>query len=75
MKITWIPILECDDDDGNHTCWAAALRNPNYGRFVWITKTADDEYWVEIDKGEVFTTIMKSKSLSSAKRWITKHMF
>ena len=73
----WDELLECIDDEGNPTCWAARINHPVYGRFVWITLD-NDGYHVEISKGQTyipsFETLTVCKSLTSAKRWVARNL-
>ena len=73
MSLLWKPILECDDEEGNHTCWSAEVNHEKYGKFVWITMLAD-RYHVEYDNNGFFETLANCKSLSSAKKWVTSNM-
>lgn len=66
----WEPILDCDDEAGNHTTWSSKIDNKKYGKFIWISKTTDDDF-------EVTTSdriLAKCKSLASAKRWVTMNI-
>ncbi len=67
----WKPVLECDDEDGNPTVWAIRIDDEKYGRFCWITDVGDG---FEITTSTRDNPIMVCKSLSSAKRWVTKNI-
>lgn len=74
-KLTWQPVTECDNEEtGEHTCWAAAIHNPKYGCYVWVTRTYNNMFSVDIDKGGVFTSLAECKSLISAMRWAETHL-
>lgn len=77
MKVNWDIIHECDDEDGNPTCWATEINHPKYGKYVWISKNSDNHYDVEVNYDSFnssFTKLVTCKSLTSAKRWTTKNL-
>lgn len=74
MSLLWIPVLDCDDDEGNHTCWSAEVNHEIYGRYIWITQFAG-VYHVEYDNnGIYFETLKICKTLASAKRWVSSNI-
>lgn len=73
--LKWNIIHEMDDEEtGAPTCWAAEINSPEYGRFIWITLNYLDRYNVEISKEGELEMLVSCKSLSSAKRWITRYI-
>lgn len=34
----WDIIHECDDDNGQPTCWSKEINHPKHGKYVWISK-------------------------------------
>ena len=78
MKDKWNVLEECNDDDGNPTCWAIKINNKKYGKFIWITETVSKndtvEYAIEADINGEFRTLITCKSLTSAKRWVTMNI-
>lgn len=72
--LKWNIIHEMDNETGDPTCWAAEINSPEYGKFIWITLDDLDRYNVEISTEEEFETLVSCKSLSSAKRWITRYI-
>lgn len=73
--LKWNIIHEMDDEEtGNPTCWAAEIDSLEYGKFIWITLDDLDRYNVEISKDEELKTLVSCKSLSSAKRWVTRYI-
>lgn len=69
MKNNWEIVHDCDDENENPTCWAKEINHKKYGKFVWITKGLDG-FDVEVNRSE-FETLVRCKSLSSAKIWVT----
>lgn len=71
-KLTWNPIYECDDEDGNPYVWCAEINHHKYGKYVWINDR--EEYFaVEVDYGD-FIDLVHCKSLASAKRWVARYL-
>lgn len=74
-KTKWEPVAEMDLDDGTHTCYATT---DNRGHFVWLTQISDNSWDVERSYlpgvGEVFTTLVNCKTLTSAKRWAARYL-
>lgn len=70
MKNKWNVIHDCDDDDGQPTCWAKEVNHCRYSKYVWISKQGDTEYAVEVIPDAETRTLMTCKSLTSAKRWV-----
>lgn len=68
----WEPVLEMDLDDGTHTCYSAYVR----GKRVWITQMSDNTWDIEMETYEpqVFTTICTCKTLTSAKRYVSRYL-
>lgn len=71
-KLNWQVIHECDDENGNSTCWAAEINHSLYGKYCWITDTGK-YFSVEVECG-VFEELAKCKTLASAKRWVYAHL-
>lgn len=72
----WYIIDECDDEEGNPTCWCAEINHPKYGKYVWINDMGD-HYNVEVicdGFTNSFTELVRCKSLTSAKRWVTRYL-
>jgi hypothetical protein len=63
------PILECDDEDGNHTCWAVQTEKMYSGRYhyIWISLYSDG-YRVENSHGYNLADDKVYKTLGGAKR-------
>lgn len=74
MKSKWDIIHDCDDDEGQPTCWAKEVNHYRYGRYVWISKQGDTEYAVKVIPDTDTKTLMTCKSLASAKRWVAIHI-
>lgn len=70
MQSIWSIIHECDDDNGNPTCWTQEINHDLYGQYVWISKYSDDEYIVEVMPDTDPIPLTTCKSLTSAKRWV-----
>lgn len=73
MKLKWRVIGECNDDDGNPTCWAAQVNSDTIGKFIWIYLTLEG-YEVQKCVGREFVTLKICKSLTSAKRWVAQNI-
>ena len=74
MKNKWEVIHECDDEDGNPTCWSMNIDHEKYGRFVWITFGSNDKYNIEVNRDGFDKTLLQCKTLTSAKRWVTSNI-
>lgn len=63
----WIPVLEADTDNGQHTCYARHLSGAKY---IWLTQRPDGSWNVEVrsEADGDYITIAKSKSLYGAKQ-------
>ena len=72
-KIEWNPVLECDLDDGTHTCYAT--KSPE-GFFIWLSQIADDTWDVEraYYYGGTIFTVVNCKTLTSAKRYAARYL-
>lgn len=57
MKLKWRVIGECNDDDGNPTCWAAQVNSDTIGKFIWIYLTLEG-YEVQKCVGREFATLV-----------------
>lgn len=76
-KYNWIPVEEMDLEDGTHTCYAAETDE----WFLWLTQISDDTWDVEAKRkcriaGEsehFIQTVANCKSLTSAKRWVSRY--
>lgn len=73
MKNTWNIVHDCDEKNGEPTCWMKEINHPKYGEFVWITENENGLYDIAVDKGE-FITLITCKTLTSAKRWVTANL-
>lgn len=71
MKHKWQIIHDCDDDNGEPTCWAREVNHPKYGRFVWIHEDGGHSYTVEVIPDRDARILATCRSLASAKRWVT----
>lgn len=67
----WIIVHECDNEDGTPTQWCTVINNLRYGKYCWISNMGC--YVIEVYVDE-FKQLAKCKSLSSAKRWVSKHL-
>lgn len=75
MQHTWEVIHECDDDNGNPTCWTREINHDLYGQYVWISQYGDEKYAVEIMPDGVDTIPLATcKSLDSAKQWVATYI-
>lgn len=63
-------VKESNDDNGNPTVWANTIDSEKYGKYCWITFDGKN-YLVEVCSIGNFITLVKCKSLRSAKRWVT----
>lgn len=70
----WEIVHDCDEENGNPTCWAKEINHQDYGRFIWITENSDGKFDVEVDQGGDFRTLVTCKSLTSAKRWVSTNI-
>lgn len=63
----WIPVLEADTDNGQHTCYA---RHFSGAKYIWLTQSPGGCWNVEVrsEVGSDFITIAKSKTLCGAKQ-------
>lgn len=74
-KIKWEVIEEMNDDDGSPTCWSAEINHWYHGKFCWISYFGESEgYAVEVKGFDGFIELVRCKSFSSAKRWVTMHL-
>lgn len=71
--VKWTVIHDCDDDDGNPTCWARRI-DGKHGRFVWITMHDDRHFDVEVMPHDDVVVLKTCASLASAKRWAASHV-
>lgn len=72
-KIQWNPVLECDLDDGTHTCYATEDKK---GSYIWLSQLADDSWDVETNdyRGGSLFTVANCKTLTSAKRYAARYL-
>lgn len=63
----WIPVLEADTDNGQHTCYARHLSGAKY---IWLAQQPSGCWNVEVrsEANGDFVTIAKSNSLVGAKQ-------
>lgn len=66
--LNWNVLHELDDENGNATAWLTEVN----GKIVWITKYPNT-YKVESEKCGVLATLVETKSLVSAKRWVARY--
>ena len=71
----WNIIHECDDDNGNPTCWSIEISNKDYGQFAWINEMSDGVFNIEAEIHGETSILTKCKTLVSAKRWVSTHLF
>ena len=71
-KLKWEIVHDCDDENGNPTCWATEINHSQHGKYVWIN-AIDSEFAVEVDNNG-FNELMRCKSLVSAKRWVSMNL-
>ncbi len=69
----WKVVEECNDDNNNPTVWANTINNERYGEYCWITFDGKN-YLIEVSSAGDFITLVKCRSLSSAKRWVTRYL-
>lgn len=69
----WKVVEECNDNDNNPTVWANTINSERYGKYCWITFDGKN-YLVEVSSAGDFITLVKCRSLSSAKRWVTRYL-
>ena len=46
-KLKWKVIHDCDDDEGNVTCWSTEINHPRYGKYAWISDNGTFDVEVE----------------------------
>lgn len=77
-ELKWTVVHDCDDDNGNPTCWAANINSQRYGKYAWINdisntsnKTArkSKKFNVEVYLNG-FVELTQLKTLESAKKWV-----
>ena len=66
MRVKWEIVHDCDDENGNPTCWAKKFD----GHTWWIILCNDGLYACETYVCGKFITHQYCKTLVSAKRWI-----
>lgn len=72
MKKQWNIVHECDDDNGEPTCWVFEINHKRYGKYVWISLSEGNMYHVEVSCSEYGMDLLKiCKSLTSGKRWVS----
>ena len=73
-KYDWQPIEEMDLDDGTHTGYATKVGD----HFIWLTQLSDNSWDVECARNdnptEPFFTLKNCKTLTSAKRWVSRYL-
>lgn len=70
MKNKWEIVHECDDEDGNPSVWCREINHEKYGRYCWICDKGG-HFSVDVKRDDDLVTLVKCKSLKSAKRWVT----
>ena len=75
-KIKWEVLEECNDEySGEPSCWCAEINHWYHGKFCWISYFGESEgYAVEVKGFDGFIELVRCKSFSSAKRWVTMHL-
>ena len=74
MKREWEIIHDSDDEEGNPTCWFTSIDNKKYGKRCWISDNGEG-FDIEVDfNTKVIITIMTCKTLTSAKRWVSRNL-
>lgn len=75
-KIKWEVLEECNDEySGEPSCWCAEINHWYHGRFCWISYFGEPKgYAVEVKGFDGIIELVRCKSLSSAKRWVTMHL-
>lgn len=79
-KKEYVAVHDCDTDEGLVTCWSLEINHPQYGKYVWITAMLDyDEktilhYNVEVYFVDNIHTLVSCKTMTSAKRWISRNL-
>lgn len=70
-KYEWKPIKEMDMEDGTHTCYATEIGS----YYVYLTQTANGTWDVEQKKKKetYIVTRVNCKTLTSAKRWVSRY--
>lgn len=49
-KLKWKVIHDCDDDEGNVTCWSTEINHPRYRKYAWISD--DGTFDVEVEQSD-----------------------
>ena len=73
MNKQWEVLHDCDTEDGKATCWFRVINHKKYGKYAWITETANADYAVEVIEDEM-KILVTCKSLTSAKRWASMNL-
>lgn len=71
--IEWNPVLDCDLDNGVHTCYAT---EGHKGSYIWLSQLANDTWNVETNDyhgGDIYT-VVNCKTLASAKRYAARYL-
>lgn len=67
----WHIIHECDTEEGNPTQWAKEIN----GQYVWIDLLDPEGFYeVCIESNGNYKHLVTCKSLTSAKRWVTRYL-
>lgn len=74
MSKKWKTIHECDDANGNPTCWVLEINHEDHGKWIWITLNSNKKYNIEIYPNQYYTILATCKSLSSAKNWVKRNI-
>lgn len=74
MKDEWEIVHDCDEDNGDPTCWAKEINHSKYGKYVWISQISDTAYDVEVIPEQELKVLATCKSLASAKRWVSMNL-
>lgn len=74
MKNKWSVVIECNDEDGNPTCWSLEINHKRYGKYVWISQYDDRDYAIEVIPDNETKELIHCKSLISAKRWVSMNL-
>lgn len=73
MKNEWKIVHEGDDENGNPSIWSLEINHEKYGRWCWITDEGK-VFVVSVEYGGDFMELMICKTLTSAKRWVTRNL-
>lgn len=73
MSKFWNIVHECDDDSGKPTEWVTQIDHSRYGKYCWIDDMITYFTVVVYDESQA-KELVKCKSLTSAKKWVTMNL-